>query len=99
SLMTGSTLFVDYILTVAVSTAAGVAAITSAVPELHDVHLELAIAFVALLTLGNLRGIREAGNLFAIPSYLFIFSFGGMLVFGLIRVALGHDLNPGEPAH
>jgi len=96
SLLTGSTLFVDYILTVAVSTAAGVAAITSAIPDLHSLRVELAIAFVGLLTLANLRGIREAGTFFAIPSYLFILSFGGMLVVGLLRVALGHDLSGTE---
>jgi amino acid transporter len=99
SLLTGATLFVDYILTVAVSTAAGVAAMTAALPELHAIRVELALGFVALLTLGNLRGIREAGSLFAIPSYVFIFSFGGMLVVGVVRLALGHDLSAGTPIH
>jgi amino acid transporter len=93
SLVIGSTLFVDYILTVAVSTAAGVAAITSAVPELHSARIEIAVVFVALLTLGNLRGIRESGSLFAIPPYVFILSFGGMLVVGLVRLLLGDDLH------
>jgi amino acid transporter len=96
SLLIGATLFVDYVLTVAVSTAAGVAAVTSSVPELFDFRIELAVAFVALLTLGNLRGIRESGSLFAVPPYFFIVSFGGMLVVGLVRLALGHDLTAGE---
>ena len=99
SLLGGSALIVDYILTVAVSTAAGVAAITSAFPELHDLKIELAIGSVALLTLGNLRGIRESGTLFAIPPYLFILSFGGMIVVGLVRLALGHDLTAAAPAN
>jgi amino acid transporter len=98
SLLTGSTLFVDYILTVAVSTAAGVAAITSAIPELLDLRIELAAGFVALLTLGNLRGIRESGSIFALPPYFFILTFGGMLAVGLVRLALGHDLQAPAPA-
>ena len=93
SLLAGSTLIVDYVLTVAVSTAAGVAAITSALPELRDLRIELAVGFVALLTLGNLRGIRESGNLFAIPPYFFIVTFGGMVAIGLVRLALGHDIS------
>lgn len=97
SLVAGSALFVDYILTVAVSTAAGVAAMTSAIPELHDIRIELAVTFVALLTIGNLRGIRESGTIFAIPTYFFIFTFGGMLVFGLARLLLGEDLTATHP--
>jgi amino acid transporter len=92
SLAIGSTLFVDYILTVAVSTAAGVAAITSAVPELYSARIEIAVGFVTLLTIGNLRGIRESGSLFAFPPYLFILSFGGMLAVGGIRLLMGDDL-------
>nr|ART39157.1 H145 [uncultured bacterium] len=93
SLFAGSALFVDYILTVAVSTAAGVAAVTSAVPGLHDLKVELAVFFVALLTLGNLRGVRESGTIFAIPTYFFIFTFAGMIGFGLFRTfILGDEL-------
>lgn len=94
SLLTGSTLFVDYVLTVAVSTAAGVAAITSALPELSDLRPEMAVAFVTILTIVNLRGIRESGSVFAIPPYLFILGFGSMIVVGIVRLALGHDLQP-----
>lgn len=97
SLLAGSTLCVDFILTVAVSTAAGVAAITSAIPELHDFKVEMAIGFVSLLTIGNLRGIRESGTIFAIPPYFFILAFGGMIVVGLVRLALGHDLQAVPP--
>jgi amino acid transporter len=85
----GASLVVDYTLTVAVSTAAGVAAITSAVPELHDARVILAVVFVALLTIGNLRGLRESGSIFAIPTYIFLGSFSVMLVVGLVRVVLG----------
>jgi amino acid transporter len=97
SLLAGSALFVDYVLTVAVSTAAGVAAITSAIPELHDYGVYLAIAFVGLLTVGNLRGIRESGTIFAVPTYFFIIVFTGMLVVGFARVLLGADLSAETP--
>jgi amino acid transporter len=97
SFLAGSSLFVDYVLTVAVSTAAGVAAITSAVPSLDPARVEIAVGFVALLTLGNLRGIRESGTIFAIPTYFFIFTFSAMLVVGFVRLALGHDLHAAAP--
>jgi amino acid transporter len=103
SLLAGAALFVDYVLTVAVSTAAGVAAITSAIPELHDYNVYLAVTFVGLLTVGNLRGIRESGTIFAAPTYFFIIVFAGMLLAGFGRLLLGADLtaetppNPIEP--
>ena len=96
-LVAGGSLIADYVLTVAVSTAAGVAAITSAIPELHDFRIELAVGFVAVLTLGNLRGIRESGTLFAIPAYVFIVSITALIVTGAVRMALGHDLDAGTP--
>ena len=97
-LVAGSALVVDYIMTVAVSTAAGVAAVTSAAPALHSDKVPLALFFVLLITLGNLRGIRESGTIFAIPTYFFIFSFGGMIVLGLVRAfLLGHGLHAGTP--
>jgi len=88
-LVAGASLVVDYTLTVAVSTAAGVAAVTSAIPELHGERVVLAIVFVAVLTVGNLRGIRESGTIFAIPTYCFLLAFGTMIVVGMTRVALG----------
>ncbi len=88
-LIAGASLVVDYTLTVAVSTAAGVAAITSAIPELHDERVILAVLFVGILTVGNLRGLRESGTIFAIPTYFFLITFTTMIVVGLIRVALG----------
>ncbi|MBF6599905.1 MAG: APC family permease [Dehalococcoidia bacterium] len=88
-LIAGASLVVDYTLTVAVSTAAGVAAVTSAVPELHGERVILAVVFVALITVGNLRGVRESGSIFAIPTYIFLVTVAVMLVVGFVRVALG----------
>src|SRR5262245_35078875 len=65
SLVAASALLIDYILTVAVSVAAGVAALTSAFPHVIYLRVELALGFLAILMLGNLRGIRESGNIFA----------------------------------
>ncbi len=96
-LVAGASLLVDYTLTVAVSVAAGVAAITSAAPVLHDERVLLAVLFVAVITLGNLRGIRESGTIFAIPAYIFIASFGSMLVVGLVRLLIDADLQAAAP--
>ncbi len=93
----GASLLVDYTLTVAVSVAAGVAAVTSAAPDLENERVLLGVVFVALLTVGNLRGIRESGTLFAIPTYIFIASFALMLVVGLVRVLLDSDMRAAQP--
>ena len=79
-LTAASALMIDYVLTVAVSTSAGIAALTSAAPSLYNERVELAIIAVWVIVIGNLRGIRESGKIFAIPTYLFIFSFAVMLV-------------------
>ncbi|MBI4571374.1 MAG: amino acid permease, partial [Chloroflexi bacterium] len=96
-LVAGASLIVDYVLLVAVSIAAGVAAITSAVPELYDHRVILAVAAAGGLTLANLRGIRESASIFALPTYFFVVAFGALLVTGLIRLALGHDLTADTP--
>ncbi len=88
-LFAASALLIDYVLTVAVSTASGVAAITSFVPQLHDHRVLAGVAFIALLVLGNLRGIREAGVLFAGPTYLYLVSVAALLLYGLFRVVTG----------
>jgi amino acid transporter len=80
-----SALLIDYVLTVSVSVAAGVAAITSAAPGLIPWRVEIAVAFVAVLTLANLRGVKEASTLFAAPTYLFVLTVGVMLVVGFAR--------------
>ncbi|WP_435748910.1 APC family permease [Microbacterium sp. PMB16] len=82
-------LLVDYVLTVAVSVASGVDNIISAVPGLDPFRIELAVGFVVLIIIVNLRGVREASLVFAIPTYLFIGSVGFMIVTGLIRTFLG----------
>lgn len=84
-----SALLVDYILTVAVSIASGVDNIISAVPELDPWRIELAVGFVVLIILVNLRGVREASSAFAIPTYIFIGSVGFMIVTGIVRWMLG----------
>ncbi|MGP6176425.1 APC family permease [Microbacterium sp. A196] len=82
-------LLVDYILTVAVSVASGVDNIISALPWLNAWRVELAVGFVVLIILVNLRGVREASTVFAIPTYIFIASVGIMIVTGLVRTLLG----------
>lgn len=97
SLLAASALLVDYVLLVSVSVAAGVAAITSALPELHDLRVPIGVVTVALITLGNLRGIRESGTLFAAPTYFFIAAMAAMIFVGLARVLLGDA--PGSLFH
>ncbi len=92
SQVAAASLLVDYTLTVAVSVAAGTAAVTSAVPSLRPVTTPIAVAFVILLAYGNLRGIREAGRVFAVPTYFFIANMAALAVVGTIR-ALAGDLH------
>ena len=88
-LTAASALMTDYVLTVAVSSAAGVAAITSLIPELLPYTAELSVAAVALLALANLRGLREAGTIFAVPTYAFVVMMYVLIGVGLYRVFLG----------
>ena len=96
-LVAASSLLIDYVLTVAVSTAAGVAAITSFAPGLHDMRVPLGLAFIAVLAIGNLRGIREAGMIFAIPTYIYVLSLAGLIAYGLFRVVSGDIPAPAIP--
>jgi amino acid transporter len=89
SLVAGGALMVDYTLTVAVSVSAGVAAVTSAFPSLSRHRVVLCLGVVALVTVGNLRGLRAAGRWFALPTYLYILSLGALIVFGLVRSFTG----------
>ena len=90
----GAALLIDYVLTVAVSVSSGVAAMSSVFPDqLGPIRVEISVAFVVLLAWGNLRGIREAGRIFAIPTYVYVVSVGAMIVAGLWRLAAG-DLDP-----
>lgn len=96
-LIAAASLLVDYVLTVAVSVAAGILAITSAVSWLSPWLLPLSLASVALLTVVNLRGLRESGRAFALPTYGFIVLMGGTIVIGGIRWATGtlpHAVTP-----
>lgn len=89
-------LMVDYTLTVAVSIAAGTAAITSAVPPLRGHLLAVALVLLVVLTLVNLRGVKESGPLFAVPTYLYVGAMGLLIVVGLVRLATG-SLEPLPP--
>ncbi len=89
-LIVASALLVDYVMTVAVSVASGVDNIISALPVLSPWRTELAVAFVVLIAAVNLRGVRESGKAFAIPTYVFIGSIALMIVTGLIETLLGH---------
>jgi len=88
-LIAAASLLVDYTLTVAVSISAGVLAITSAFPQVDPYRVELCLAFLTILTLGNLRGIRESGNIFAVPTYFFVVSISLLLGAGLYRYLTG----------
>lgn len=87
-LVAGAALLLDYILTVAVSASAGVAAITSAFQSLHDYKVIITVVLIIVLTILNLRGVGESSKIFSIPTYLFIFSMLFMIVYGLIRYAM-----------
>ncbi|WP_441249399.1 APC family permease [Kitasatospora sp. McL0602] len=89
-LVVAASLLVDYVMTVAVSVASGVDNIISALPRLADYRVALAVGFVAVLTAMNLRGVRESGNAFAAPTYLFIGGIVLMVATGLVRIAFGH---------
>src|SRR3989441_656606 len=97
ALIAAAALLIDYVLTVSVSIAAGVAAITSAFPALHLNRMEMALAFVVILMVGNLRGVRESARLFAAPTYFFIISILAMIAVGAWRYMTG-GLEPVAPA-
>jgi amino acid transporter len=88
-LIAAASLLVDYTLTVAVSISAGVLAITSAFPQLDPYRVEMCLGFLAILAIGNLRGIRESGNIFAVPTYFFVVSIALLLGAGLYRYLTG----------
>jgi amino acid transporter len=84
-LVAAAALLVDYVLTVSVSIVAGVFALVSAVPSLNQHKVILSLAFIVFIMLANLRGVRESGTLFAVPTYAFILSILTMLAVGLTR--------------
>ncbi len=111
-LIAAAALLLDYVMTVAVSIAAGSLAVTSALsvsghaaqlaaltntlPPFLNLNVIISLIFIGVITLGNLRGIRESGSIFSIPTYLFIFGLGALLVVGMIKALTG-TLSPAEP--
>ena len=93
-LVAAAALLTDYILTVAVSISGGVAAITSAYPSLAPHTVTLGVLSIALLMIVNLRGVRESGAAFSVPTYLFVAMMLALLGAGLFRLATGHELAP-----
>jgi amino acid transporter len=100
SLIAASALLIDYNLTVAVSTSSAVEQVVSALPGLDPHRVTIGVTAILLITLGNLRGLREAGNIFAVPTYLFLFSALLMIVIGVYRVVVlnEHGAPPPEIA-
>jgi len=88
-LIAAASLLVDYTLTVSVSISAGVLAITSAFPSLDPYRVELCLFFLAMLTVGNLRGLKESGQIFAIPTYFFVVCIFTLIAEGLYRYFTG----------
>jgi amino acid transporter len=107
-LFAGAALLIDYVMTVAVSIAAGSLAVTSALAvsghggwafagsSIFNLNVVLSLVFIGLITLGNLRGVRESGSIFSIPTYLFIIGLTAMLVVGIIKV-FTNTLTPVTP--
>ena len=94
-LTAAAALLIDYVLTVAVSVAAGVAAVTSAVPALFPFRVWLCVVAVVIVALANLRGIRESGKIFAVPTYLFVVSLAAMVAYGALGALF--DFVPEHP--
>jgi amino acid transporter len=104
ALVVAGALLVDYVMTVAVSTSNAVEQVISAVPAVADWRVEVGIGAIILITLGNLRGLRESGNIFAVPTYLFVGSSLIMIAIGLYRIIVLGEHHavanpvPGAPA-
>lgn len=90
ALVAASALLVDYVLTVAVSVAAGVSNLVSAAPALATSAVPISLALVAVLTVANLRGVRESGRAFAVPTYGFVLVVFSMIAIGMVRIVTGH---------
>jgi amino acid transporter len=89
-LIAAASLLVDYTLTVSVSISAGILAVTSAFPKLDVFRVEMCLGCLAILMIGNLRGIRESGRIFAVPTYFFVVSIGVLVLVGIYKYFTGH---------
>ncbi len=90
-LIAAASLAIDYVLTVAVSVCAGTAAITSAFPQMLSMRTGIALIIISLLTIGNLRGMKDSSVLFGIPTYLFIITILLLIVTGFVKVLIFHE--------
>ena len=88
-LIAAAALLIDYVMTVAVSTAAAITQIQSVIPEAYDFRIEIAAVSITLITIANLRGLRESGNIFAVPTYLFIGLAMAIIGVGIVRMLSG----------
>src|SRR5512141_2645514 len=91
-LIAAAALLIDYVMTVAVSTASAIAQIQSVVPAVYDLRIEIAFVSISLITIANLRGLRESGNIFAVPTYLFVGLALAIVAIGAIRIVSGTAL-------
>ncbi len=94
ALIAAGALLVDYVMTVAVSTSSAVEQVISAAPAVADFRVQLGVAAIVLITIGNLRGLRESGNIFAIPTYLFVGSALLMIGLGMYRIVVLGETTP-----
>ena len=88
-LIAAAALLIDYVMTVAVSTAAAIAQIQSVIPQAYEVRIEIAFISISLITIANLRGLRESGNIFAVPTYLFVGLALAIVAIGLVGIVGG----------
>jgi amino acid transporter len=96
-LIAASALLIDYVMTVSVSTAAAIAQIQSVVPSAYDFRIEIAFLSISLITIANLRGLRESGNIFAVPTYLFLVLALGIVAIGVVNIVAGTVVSPPQP--
>jgi amino acid transporter len=89
-LIAAAALLIDYVMTVAVSTAAAIAQIQSVIPAAYEVRIEIALVSITLITIANLRGLRESGNIFAVPTYLFVGLALAIVASGIVGIVSGN---------
>ena len=89
-LIAAAALLIDYVMTVSVSTAAAITQIQSVIPAAYDFRIEIAFISISLITIANLRGLRESGNIFAVPTYLFVGLALAIVAIGLVNIIGGH---------